>query len=131
MIYKPSNNLSYSKQILFLQPFPSARSGHAAVLDSNGSALWVVGGYFEHINVGQTIRLCFDELLRFHIASQTWHFMPTTGAAPPAAASLSAALVDQSLYVFGGTGIPFGEHNYNQMYSCDLDRFEWTLIEPR
>eukprot|EP00048_Salpingoeca_helianthica_P022090 m.16363 g.16363 ORF g.16363 m.16363 type:complete len:394 (+) comp6879_c0_seq1:1529-2710(+) len=106
---------------------PSPRSGHASAISEDGSCMWVYGGFWED-HQGEN-KVCFQELYRFHIPSRTWALIPTTGPAPDTPCSQSAVIVGHTLYVFGGTGVPFGQTNGHSMYLCNLRTFVWTVAE--
>lgn len=104
---------------------PSPRSGHASALSEDGTIMWVYGGFWED-HRGEN-KLCFQELFRFHIPSRTWALVATSGMAPDTPCSQSAVIVGHILYVFGGTGVPFGQSNGHSMYMCDLRTLHWTV----
>ncbi|KAG8138522.1 hypothetical protein E2320_004396 [Naja naja] len=84
----------------------------------------------------------FRELWRYNFATGTWHQMGTEGYMPRELASMSLVLHGNNLLVFGGTGIPFGESNGNDVHVCnvrykrtdlhklDLNTREWTQLKP-
>lgn len=45
--------------------------------------------------------------------------------------SLSAVLHGNNLLVFGGTGIPFGENNGNDVHVCNVQYKRWNLLNCR
>ncbi|XP_056909278.1 kelch domain-containing protein 10-like isoform X3 [Takifugu flavidus] len=87
---------------------PPARSGHRCVADSNNLELW-----------------------RFHFATATWQQVRTEGYMPTELASMSAVLHGNNLLVFGGTGIPFGENNGNDVHVCNVQYKRWNLLSCR
>uniref|UniRef100_H3B0E7 Kelch domain-containing protein 10 n=1 Tax=Latimeria chalumnae TaxID=7897 RepID=H3B0E7_LATCH len=112
---------------------PPARSGHRCVADS--SNLYVFGGYnpdYEesggHENEDYPL---FRELWRYHFAAGTWQQMGTEGYMPRELASMSVVLHGNNLLVFGGTGIPFGESNGNDVHVCNVKYKRWSLLNCR
>ncbi|XP_008409657.1 kelch domain-containing protein 10-like [Poecilia reticulata] len=109
---------------------PSARSGHRCVADS--SNLYVFGGYnpdFEEAGGSENEDYpLFRELWRFHFATATWQQIRTEGYMPTELASMSAVLHGNNLLVFGGTGIPFGENNSNDVHVCNVQYRRWNLL---
>ncbi|XP_056272110.1 kelch domain-containing protein 10-like isoform X2 [Pseudoliparis swirei] len=87
---------------------PPARSGHRCVADSTNLELW-----------------------RFHFATATWQQIHTEGYMPTELASMSAVLHGNNLLVFGGTGIPFGENNGNDVHVCNVQYKGWNLLNCR
>ncbi len=45
--------------------------------------------------------------------------------------SFSAVLHGNNLLVFGGTGIPFGENNGNDVHVCNVQYKRWNLLNCR
>lgn len=43
----------------------------------------------------------------------------------------SAVLHGNNLLVFGGTGIPFGENNGNDVHVCNVRYKKWSLLNCR
>ncbi|KAL0618096.1 Kelch domain-containing protein 10, partial [Plecturocebus cupreus] len=136
---------------------PPARSGHRCVADNTN--LYVFGGYNpdydESGGPDNEDYPLFRELWRYHFATGVWHQMGTDGYMPRELASMSLVLHGNNLLVFGGTGIPFGESNGNDVhamaiingslyvfggttgyiYSTDLHKLdlntrEWTQLKP-
>lgn len=44
---------------------------------------------------------------------------------------LSAVFHGNNLLVFGGTGIPFGENNGNDVHVCNVQYKRWNLLSSR
>lgn len=44
---------------------------------------------------------------------------------------VSAVLHGNNLLVFGGTGIPFGENNGNDVHVCNVKYKRWSLLNCR
>uniref|UniRef100_A0A3Q2FKX2 Kelch domain containing 10 n=1 Tax=Cyprinodon variegatus TaxID=28743 RepID=A0A3Q2FKX2_CYPVA len=109
---------------------PPARSGHRCVADS--SNLYVFGGYnpdFEEAGGSENEDYpLFRELWRFHFATATWQQVRTEGYMPTELASMSAVFHGNNLLVFGGTGIPFGENNSNDVHVCNVQYRRWNLL---
>uniref|UniRef100_A0A8C7ZEZ3 Kelch domain-containing protein 10 n=1 Tax=Oryzias sinensis TaxID=183150 RepID=A0A8C7ZEZ3_9TELE len=87
---------------------PPARSGHRCVADSSNLELW-----------------------RYHFATATWQQVRTEGYMPTELASMSAVIHGNNLLVFGGTGIPFGENNSNDVHVCNVQYRRWNLLNCR
>ena len=48
-----------------------------------------------------------------------------------ALSSLLAVMHGNNLLVFGGTGIPFGENNGNDVHVCNIHYKRWNLLNCR
>uniref|UniRef100_A0AAQ4Q3E5 Kelch domain-containing protein 10 n=1 Tax=Gasterosteus aculeatus aculeatus TaxID=481459 RepID=A0AAQ4Q3E5_GASAC len=112
---------------------PPARSGHRCIADSTN--LYVFGGFnpnFHQAGGSENEDYpLFRELWRFHFATATWQQVRTEGYMPTELASMSAVLHGSNLLVFGGTGIPFGENNGNDLHVCDVQYKRWSLLNCR
>ncbi|CAG2106368.1 unnamed protein product [Medioppia subpectinata] len=74
-------------------------------------------------------RPLFKELWRFSYVTREWTRVELRGQAPDELASHCAALVDtRYLFVFGGTGFPFGESSSNRLSVCNLSSGEWKCV---
>ncbi|XP_032827478.1 kelch domain-containing protein 10 isoform X1 [Petromyzon marinus] len=115
------------------EPEPPARSGHRCIADS--ANLYVFGGYNpdfdESGGPGNAEYPLFRELWRYHLATGTWHRVPTDGYTPKELASMSVVLHGSSLLTFGGTGVPFGESSGNDVNVCNLRSRCWTRLPSR
>lgn len=103
---------------------PSPRSGHFSVNDA--SCMYVYGGYFCDRSNTEYI---YPELHRYHFLSNSWAKLPNDGDAPRLTCSQSGVLVGRKIYVFGGTGIPFGHENSDVVHEYDLDHKVWRKIQ--
>uniref|UniRef100_A0A8C1VQR5 Kelch domain-containing protein 10 n=1 Tax=Cyprinus carpio TaxID=7962 RepID=A0A8C1VQR5_CYPCA len=112
---------------------PPARSGHRCVADN--TSLYVFGGYnpdYDESGGSENEDYpLFRELWRFHFATGTWQQIRTEGFMPTELASMSAVLHGNNLLVFGGTGIPFGENNGNDVHVCNVKYKRWSLLNCR
>ncbi|RXM32301.1 Kelch domain-containing protein 10, partial [Acipenser ruthenus] len=112
---------------------PPARSGHRCVADN--ANLYVFGGYnpdFDESGGSENEDYpLFRELWKYHFATGTWQQMRTEGYMPRELASMSAVLHGNNLLVFGGTGIPFGESNGNDVHVCNVKYKRWSLLGCR
>uniref|UniRef100_A0A8C5X8I2 Kelch domain-containing protein 10 n=1 Tax=Malurus cyaneus samueli TaxID=2593467 RepID=A0A8C5X8I2_9PASS len=112
---------------------PPARSGHRCVADN--SNLYVFGGYnpdYDESGGSENEDYpLFRELWRYNFATDTWHQMGTEGYMPRELASMSLCLHGNNLLVFGGTGIPFGESNGNDVHVCNVKYKRWALLSCR
>ncbi|XP_077196512.1 kelch domain-containing protein 10 isoform X2 [Paroedura picta] len=113
------------------QRVPPARSGHRCVADN--ANLYVFGGYNPAESEGPENENypLFRELWRYNFATSTWHQMGTEGYMPRELASMSLVLHGNNLLVFGGTGIPFGESNGNDVHVCNVKYKRWALFTCR
>ncbi|XP_065829969.1 kelch domain-containing protein 10-like [Oscarella lobularis] len=91
---------------------PHARSGHRSVADA--SAVYVFGGYHGD---GQ---LLFPDVWRFDVIREEWKLIGSSDNYPTSVASSSVLLCGNSLLVFGGSGVPFGYANSNQLHLINL-----------
>lgn len=85
---------------------PKGRSGHCMCSDE--SDIYIFGGYSpvdERNGVRQTSVL--PELWRFNFATQKWKLIKADNVSS-ACASSSLAVHNKQVFVFGGTGYPFG-----------------------
>ncbi|XP_069485702.1 kelch domain-containing protein 10 isoform X3 [Ambystoma mexicanum] len=112
---------------------PPARSGHRCVADN--SNLYVFGGYNPDYDESggpeNEDYPLFRELWCYHFATGTWNQMGTDGYMPRELASMSVVLHGHNLVVFGGTGIPFGESNGNDVHVCNVKYKQWALLSCR
>ncbi|NXN08230.1 KLD10 protein, partial [Indicator maculatus] len=112
---------------------PPARSGHRCVADN--ANLYVFGGYNPDYDESggpeNEDYPLFRELWRYNFATGTWHQMGTEGYMPRELASMSLVLHGNNLLVFGGTGIPFGESNGNDVHVCNVKYKRWALLSCR
>eukprot|EP00040_Diaphanoeca_grandis_P013660 m.69047 g.69047 ORF g.69047 m.69047 type:complete len:434 (+) comp24039_c1_seq1:129-1430(+) len=101
---------------------PIPRSGHIAVVRED--SMYVYGGYAPNPD------RVFPELWRYHMLSETWELVPTSGFAPLTACSQSTIMVDRdTMFVFGGTGIPFGERNSREIHKYDFWEKRWSVVK--
>ncbi|KAA8580180.1 hypothetical protein FQN60_005715, partial [Etheostoma spectabile] len=112
---------------------PPARSGHRCVADNTN--LYVFGGYnpdYDESGGSENEDYpLFRELWRYHFATGCWQQIQTEGYMPTELASMSAVLHGNNLLVFGGTGIPFGENNGNDVHVCNVKYKRWSLLNCR
>uniref|UniRef100_A0A0A9Z0Q3 Kelch domain-containing protein 10 n=1 Tax=Lygus hesperus TaxID=30085 RepID=A0A0A9Z0Q3_LYGHE len=105
---------------------PKPRSGHRIVC--NDQNFYCYGGYnpllrAEDLNDGvwERTRPLFKEVWRFNMTSRIWTKLEVDNI-PHVLASNCMALQGSLIIVFGGTGMPFGNANSNDVYICDLTR---------
>ncbi|XP_051910969.1 kelch domain-containing protein 10 isoform X1 [Hippocampus zosterae] len=112
---------------------PAARSGHRCVADDTN--LYVFGGYnpdYDESGGSENEDYpLFRELWKYHFATGRWQQIQTEGYVPTELASMSAVLHGHNLLVFGGTGIPFGENNGNDVHVCNVKYKRWSLLNCR
>ncbi len=72
----------------------------------------------------------FRELWKFSRTTRLWTKLSTCGSSPKELASHCAAIINNYLLVFGGTGVPFGETSSNKMHVLNLNSnaLNWNLI---
>eukprot|EP00035_Acanthoeca_spectabilis_P030333 m.8971 g.8971 ORF g.8971 m.8971 type:complete len:451 (-) comp4125_c0_seq1:808-2160(-) len=100
---------------------PSPRSGHVAVMIGD-AYIYLYGGY----NKPSTL---FQEMWRFHILSETWEKVDIRGFIPMTTCSQSAVAVGANrILVFGGTAVPFGERNSNQLVQFTISDGTWRPL---
>lgn len=104
---------------------PCPRSGHVAVLVGNVYQ-YVYGGYAR----GGVDGVRFPEMWRYHVLTEVWEKVEARGGQPPAATcSQSAVLVHDKILFFGGTTVPFGTMNANDVTMFSLATNTWTTID--
>ncbi|CAH0391557.1 unnamed protein product [Bemisia tabaci] len=114
--------LSYSQHSWDSECAPLPRSGHRVACDDK--YLYSFGGY--NPNIGTNVhpewtpdRPLFRELWRYNILTHRWKKLPVQNI-PRILASSSVVLSGTVLFVFGGTGAPFGEECSRDLYVCNL-----------
>lgn len=105
---------------------PKPRSGHRIVC--NEGHFYCYGGYNplltpDDLNDAVWNRTCplFAEVWRFDLRRRKWHQLQVDNI-PHVLASNCLSLQGSLLIVFGGTGMPFGNANSNDVYICDLSK---------
>lgn len=68
------------------------------------------------------------QLWKFNIGLKTWSKVETSGESPSELASNCIILSNNQLYVFGGTGVPFGSSSSNKLSICNLKTLEWKSV---
>lgn len=111
---------------------PKPRSGHRIVC--NDGDLYCYGGYNPNIrSTGFDLDMddgwllskpLFREMWRFNFATREWIKLKVRNM-PFVLASNAVLLEGKLLMVYGGTGMPFGGHSSNTLYTCNLS--EGTL----
>lgn len=109
-----------------LENVPMARSGHRCTND--GVFLYCFGGF----NPDRQNKLFYENIWCFHMSSKTWHKIRTAswnfGQIPTCVASSVAFLHGGKLFVFGGSGYPFGMNNSNEMFHIDPKEQRWYNV---
>ncbi|XP_050418005.1 kelch domain-containing protein 10 [Patella vulgata] len=121
---------------------PEGRSGHSMVADE--SNLYVFGGYVpaydRPCDSNVTHNECnkskiLVEVWRFNFATRKWTQLEAEGI-PDTCASSCLALHGKKLFVYGGTGYPFGQMMSNTIKVCECRHVSksgagsyWYLIE--
>lgn len=115
---------------------PKARSGHRIVCDEYN--LYSYGGFnpsitnddpdMQNDHTWTESRPLFKELWKFSLATQQWKRLPGRERMPNELASNAVVLKGNTLLVYGGTGVPFGESCSNQLYSCNINDGEMLIV---
>lgn len=110
---------------------PLPRSGHRIVC--NDQNFYCYGGYNPMLEenelndgVWSRTRPLFKEVWKFNLHSKRWTKLNVDNI-PHVLASNCMALQGSLLIVFGGTGMPFGNANSNDVYICDLSKSPLTF----
>lgn len=108
---------------------PKARSGHRIACDHRN--LYSYGGFNPCVSdtdpdmrddqMWSASKPLFKELWRFNFVSKRWSRLPGQENMPNELASNAVILCGNTLMVYGGTGVPFGESCSNQLYVCNVD----------
>lgn len=89
------------------------RSGHRIVC--NNTALYLVGGYLVHHREEELFR----EVWRFDFTNGTWRKLDADNLTPELA-SCAVIMSGRLLFLYGGTGLPFGDRINKSVYVCKL-----------
>ncbi|XP_022107260.1 kelch domain-containing protein 10-like [Acanthaster planci] len=116
---------------------PCARSGHAAVADSNN--LYIFGGYNPDLETLQDyfgpdeemLFPLFQEVWRYNFDTNMWRRLNTRGHIPMQLASMSMVLFSSYILVFGGTGFPFGPTTSNDVWYLNLKDKRWKSLKAK
>ncbi|XP_015431512.1 PREDICTED: kelch domain-containing protein 10 homolog [Dufourea novaeangliae] len=108
---------------------PKARSGHRIVC--NQKYLYSYGGFNPGISDSDpdmqndqawiSSKPLFKELWKFNLVTQQWSRLPEQDNMPNELASNAVILRGNTLIVYGGTGVPFGDSCSNSLYLCHLE----------
>jgi N-acetylneuraminic acid mutarotase len=114
----PSSRVdAYSPKLERWRRLPDLPVGvHHAMVASDGTRLYVVGGYGGSLGVGSRLRTAFV------LAGDTWRALPRL---PEPRAAGGAALVGGRLYVVGGVG---ASGLARRAYAFDLRTRRWLLV---
>lgn len=112
---------------------PKARSGHRIVSDE--SNVYSYGGFNPSINdpdmsndkVWNENKPLFKELWRFNISTHTWRKCEGTEEMPKQLISNAIVMQGSTLFVYGGTGVPFGSHCSNKIFVCNVNGGKWEV----
>ncbi|XP_063238402.1 kelch domain-containing protein 10 [Bacillus rossius redtenbacheri] len=107
------------------QARPMPRSGHRLVCD--GSDLYLFGGFCPRLSpqhasqmdadpVWAESRPLFKELWRFNMAAREWRRLPCEASLPRELASSAACMRGGVVFLFGGSGFPFGSACSNRVF---------------
>ncbi|XP_062522756.1 kelch domain-containing protein 10-like [Corticium candelabrum] len=100
---------------------PHARSGHRSV--ANQSALYVFGGYH-----GDGHKL-FREIWKFDVHREEWECIQCSGDGPTSVASSSVVMSGDVIITFGGSGVPFGYSNSNEIHLLSIKSHHWSRLQ--
>jgi hypothetical protein len=108
---------------------PKARSGHRIACDHR--YLYSYGGFNPCVpdtdpdmrddQTWVASKPLFKELWRYNFMNEQWKRLPGQESMPNELASNAMILCGNTLMVYGGTGVPFGERCSNQLYVCNVD----------
>lgn len=110
---------------------PEPRSGHRIVC--NERAMYAVGGYNPAYYLNRSVNyivndeILFHELWRFDFCSKSWTKLETENM-PLELASFATVLCGNLLFLYGGTGLPFGTEINEDVYTCKLHFAETKFI---
>ncbi|KAK9497400.1 hypothetical protein O3M35_004727 [Rhynocoris fuscipes] len=107
--------------------WPKARSGHRIVCNKNN--IYSYGGYnpdlmttVSDFNLDENwaeSKPLFREVWKFNMARSEWSKVRASNI-PYVLASNAVVLQGNVLMVYGGTGVPFGQHCSHTLYVCNL-----------
>ncbi|KNC84203.1 hypothetical protein SARC_03564 [Sphaeroforma arctica JP610] len=100
--------------------WPCGRSGHTAVCDDGGENMFVFGGYYD--------RRCVNDMYRLHIPTMTWTCLECRGDVPKGVASHTAVMDGSYMFVFGGSGFPFGHNNRRGLFLLNIQTLVWSQL---
>ncbi|XP_071085575.1 kelch domain-containing protein 10-like [Haliotis cracherodii] len=113
--------------------YPIGRSGHSMVADD--ANIYVFGGYNPRGCIREDIESAcvLVELWKFNFATWKWTNLTSPGV-PDTCASSCMVMRGKRLFVYGGTGFPFGEMMSNTVKVCECSlgsrrRSYWYLLE--
>lgn len=98
------------------------RSGHR--IECTNTALFSIGGYNPndapgHRHNGRRQEKLFYEVWRFDFMTNAWRKLNTENL-PSELASCATVRAGRLLFLYGGTGLPFGEQINKSVYVCKL-----------
>jgi len=118
---------------------PKPRSGHRIVCHSSDT-IYSYGGFNPLIAENDPdmqdepswpmLKPLLRELWKYSPVTRTWHKLKTKGEQPKHLASHCVGIIGDTLIVFGGTSVPFGQASSNKIFTCDLNKLEWKLLIP-
>jgi len=75
-------------------------------------------------------RQCEDTLYCFDTKTNLWARPSVHGEKPSERANHSACVINNSMYIFGGSGLET-QLSRQQVYKLNLNSFEWSLVRTR
>lgn len=120
--------------------YPKARSGHRIVCDHK--YLYSYGGFnpdfffdddsdMENDQAWISSKPLFKEIWKFNLVTQQWQRLPGQDNMPNELASNAVILRGNTLMVYGGTGVPFGESCSNRLYLCNLNNGKMDIVPAK
>lgn len=102
---------------------PGSREYHTAVTYKNYMVVFA-GFQINHV------RLYFNDLLFLNLSNMEWFQIPGEGDVPPARSGHSACVIDDSMFVFGGSNEMDHTHvkYFNDLHRLDLTTMKWKLL---
>ncbi|KAJ8873289.1 hypothetical protein PR048_026923 [Dryococelus australis] len=111
--------------------WPKPRSGHRIVCDDTD--LYLYGGFCPQLSsadaremdgdpVWVESRPLYRELWRYNMGAREWRRLPCSQSMPRELASSAACMRAGVVFVFGGSGYPFGSASSNRVYTYDARR---------
>ncbi|XP_053987888.1 kelch domain-containing protein 10 homolog isoform X2 [Hylaeus anthracinus] len=118
---------------------PKPRSGHRIVCDHK--YLYSYGGFnpcisdddpdMQNDQTWISSKPLFKEVWKFNLVSQQWWRFPRQHNMPNELASNAVILSGNTLMVYGGTGVPFGDRCSNRLYLCNLENGTMHIVPAK
>ena len=92
------------------------RNGHSANLIAN--SVYLFGGYYIDY---------YNDIHKYDLEKQTLEEVKTTGNIPSKRGRHGSAVINQNLYIFGGSTGIYDDHDHT-LYSLNTNSSEWVAI---